>query len=276
MQRGITSAALITFLGIAWAAPAFAAPKADRWDFWDVARPASTTTVDHSAWDRFLASYVVANHPSGINRLRYTDVTAADRQALKQYLTQLQTVKARELRKPEQKAYWINLYNALTVDVMLDHMPVSSIMDVAISPGLFSRGPWGKKLATVEGQAMSLDDIEHRILRPIFRDPRVHYAVNCASLGCPNLQPTAFTAERLDAQLDDAARAYVNHPRGVTVKDGKVVVSSIYIWFQEDFGGDDAGVLDHLRRYAQGGLKEQLERARSTSDHAYDWSLNGP
>ncbi|MEO6666927.1 MAG: DUF547 domain-containing protein [Nitrospiria bacterium] len=244
--------------------------------FWDVSRPASATQVDHTAWDQLLASYVVADHPSGINRLRYTGVTAADRQALKQYLTQLQTVKARELRKPEQKAYWINLYNALTVDVMLDHMPVSSIMDVAISPGLLSRGPWGKKLVTVEGQAVSLDDIEHRILRPIFKDPRVHYAVNCASLGCPNLQPTAFTSANMEALLDRAARDYVNHPRGVTVKDGRVVVSSIYVWFQSDFGGDDAGVLAHLRRYAQDDLKARLAGATTISDHTYDWSLNGP
>ena len=258
------------------AVTAAAAPKADRWMFWDASKPESAARVDHSAWDRFLASYVVADHPSGINRLRYADVTAADQQALKRYITHLQAVKVRELRKPEQKAYWINLYNALTVDVMLDHWPVASIMDVAISPGLLTRGPWGKKLATVEGQTVSLDDIEHRILRPIFQDPRVHYAVNCASLGCPNLQPKAFTRENTDTLLDDAARAYVNHPRGVTVKDGKVVVSSIYVWFQEDFGGSDAGLLAHLRRYADDGLKTRLAGATTIADNTYDWSLNGP
>lgn len=276
MRRVIISTGLIVFLGIVWADPSFAAPKADRWDFWDVSRPASATTVDHAAWDHFLKSYVVANHPSGINRLRYTDVTAADQQALKRYIAHLQMVKVRELRKPEQKAYWINLYNAVTVNVMLDHMPVSSIMDVAISPGLLTRGPWGKKLATVEGQALSLDDIEHRILRPIFRDPRVHYAVNCASLGCPNLAAKAFTRDNTESLLETGARAYVNHPRGVTVKDGRVVVSSIYIWFQEDFGGDDPGVLAHLRRYAQDDLQARLDTAAKISDHTYDWSLNAP
>ena len=272
----IPMAVITVLLALAWSNPSSAAPKAERWDFWNVSQPKSTTKVDHAAWDRVLASYVVADHPSGINRFRYTDVTAADRQALKRYLTQLQTVKVRELRQPEQKAYWINLYNALTVDVMLDHMPVASIMDVSISPGLLSRGPWAKKLATVEGQAVSLDDVEHRILRPIFTDPRIHYAVNCASFGCPNLQPKAFTRDNMDVLLEAGAKAYVNHPRGVTVTDGAVTVSSLYVWFREDFGGDDAGILAHLRRYAEGALKTQLEAVRAIKNDAYDWRLNGP
>ncbi|MEW6682885.1 MAG: DUF547 domain-containing protein [Nitrospirota bacterium] len=259
-----------------WGGTSHSAPQAERWPLWDTSQPESTTRVDHAAWDRFLGSYVVADHPSGINRVRYADVTAADRKALKTYLAQLQAIKVRGLNRAEQKAYWINLYNALTVDVMLDHYPVASIMEVNISPGLLSRGPWGKKLVTVEGQELALDDIEHRILRPIWKDPRAHYAVNCASLGCPNLQPKAFTADNTDALLDQAARAYVNHPRGVTVKDGKVMVSSIYIWFQSDFGGDDAGLLTHLRRYADEGLRRQLDGATRISDHSYDWKLNSP
>jgi len=254
----------------------YAAPKAEQWAFWDASNPQSTIRVDHNRWDRFLASYVVTTHPSGINRVRYAEVTPKDKKALMAYLHDLQSVKVRELHRAEQKAYWINLYNALTVHVILDHFPVSSIMEVKISPGLFSSGPWGAKLATVEGQQLSLDDIEHRILRPLWKDPRVHYSVNCASLGCPNLMPRALTAEHAEQSLDEAARAYINHPRGVKVKDGKVVVSSIYIWFQEDFGGNDAGLLNHLRRYAQGVLKGQLEQARSISDHTYDWDINRP
>ncbi len=259
-----------------WGGESHGAPQAERWPLWDASNPASATRVDHAAWDRFLGSYVVADHPSGINRVRYADVTPVDRKGLKAYVAQLQAVKVRGLNRAEQQAYWINLYNALTIDVMLDHYPVASIMEVNISPGLLSRGPWGKKMATVEGQELALDDIEHRILRPIWKDPRVHYSVNCASLGCPNLQPRAFTADNTDTLLDQGARAYVNHPRGVTVKDGKVVVSSIYIWFQTDFGGDDAGLLAHLRRYADEGLRRQLDGATRISDHTYDWQLNSP
>jgi hypothetical protein len=122
---------------------------------------------------------------------------------------------------------------------------------------------------------MSLDDIEHGTMRPTFRDPRVHYAVNCASIGCPNLRPRAFTAARLEAELDDAARAFVNHPRGVSVlADGRLRVSSIYHWFREDFGGDDAGVIAHLRRHAAPPLATRLASAMAIAGHDYDWTLN--
>jgi hypothetical protein len=97
----------------------------------------------------------------------------------------------------------------------------------------------------------SLGDIEHGVMRPTFRDPRVHYAVNSASIGYPNLRPRAFRAATLEAELDEAARAFVNHPRGVSVlPDGRLRVSSIYHWFKDDFGGEDAGVIAHLRRHA--------------------------
>ena len=103
--------------------------------------------------------------------------------------------------RDEQLAYWINLYNALTVKVILDHYPVKSILDIDISPGWFSIGPWGKKLVAVEGVEISLDDIEHRILRPIWRDPRIHYALNCAAVGCPNLLREAFTGATAEVLL---------------------------------------------------------------------------
>ena len=119
-------------------------------------------------------------------------------------------VRVSGLGRDEQCAYWINLYNALTLEVVLDHYPVDSIRDIDISPGLFSQGPWGKKLITVEGEQVSLNDIEHRILRPIWRDPRIHYAINCASLGCPNLQPRPFTGRTLDHALDLAAMRFVD------------------------------------------------------------------
>ena len=171
-------------------------------------------------------------------------------------------------------AYWINLYNALTVDTVLNHYPVGSIRDISISPGLFNRGPWDRKLVTVEGQALSLNDIEHRILRPIWHDPRIHYAVNCASLGCPNLANTAYDGSHLDAMLDAAARAYVNNPRGAAVHDGKLTVSSIYRWYEADFGSTDAGVIAHLKRYAEPPLAAALNGISAIADDHYDWRLN--
>ncbi len=176
--------------------------------------------------------------------------------------------------RQEQKAFWINLYNALTVKVILDHYPVNSIRDIDISPGWFSDGPWGAKLVIIEGEELSLDDIEHRILRPIWQDPRIHYAVNCASLGCLNLAPIAYTAHNIEELLDQGTWAYINHPQGVTFKNGKLQVSSIYQWFQEDFGGSREGVLQHLRSYAREQLAEQLQTYRGKLIYDYDWGLN--
>lgn len=190
------------------------------------------------------------------------------------YLADLAMVQATGLSRDEQFVYWVNLYNALTLDVILDHYPVASIRDIDISPGFFADGPWGKTLFEVEGRAVSLDDIEHRILRPIWRDPRVHYAVNCAAIGCPNLLSTAYTAATREQLLAEGAAAFVNHDRGCRIENGQLRVSSIYRWFEEDFGGNDAGVIAHLKQHAKGGRVEMLESKSRISGHAYDWRLN--
>ena len=157
---------------------------------------------------------------------------------------------------------------------VLAHYPVDSIRDIDISPGLFANGPWGRTLIEIEGRPISLDDIEHRILRPIWRDPRIHYAVNCAALGCPNLAMTAYTATGKERLLMDSASAFVNHDRGSMIADGKLKVSSIYDWFDEDFGGSDAGVIAHLRQHAIGVRALGLETQTRIAGHAYDWRLN--
>lgn len=265
----------VSFLSVMlWLSTGLAAPAPELWPRWQAHSAESTAAVDHTPWDLLLKKYVVTNHPSGINRFRYAAVSPADRLALRAYLDALQQVKVSGLKRAEQKAYWVNLYNALTVKVVLDHYPVKSIMDIDISPGLFSQGPWDAKLLTIEGEKVSLNDIEHRILRPIFKDNRLHYALNCASLGCPDLQPQAFTAANMDWLLNMAAKAYVNSLRGARLVDGRLHVSSIYIWFQVDFGGSDAGVIEHLRRYAVGTLAQALSAYDKGLSNNYDWNLN--
>jgi hypothetical protein len=160
------------------------------------------------------------------------------------------------------------------VRLVLDFYPVKSIQDIDLGSGLLSSGPWDKKLIRIDGELVSLNDIEHRILRPIWRDPRLHYVVNCASVGCPNLQRAAFTAARMDAMLDRAASAYVNSRRGVRLDDGELVVSKIYSWFQDDFGGSENAVLEHLKKYADNDLVTKLAHATSISGYEYDWGLN--
>ncbi|MBN2428118.1 MAG: DUF547 domain-containing protein [Deltaproteobacteria bacterium] len=258
-----------------WTSFAQAAPKADLWPYWDKHEESSAVRIDHSAWDRFLKTYVAAGDPSGINLVRYGAVAETDRKALDGYLSNLQKTVVTSLNRTEQKAFWINLYNALTVRVILTHYPIRSIRDIDISPGWFRNGPWDAKLARIEGHEITLNDIEHRILRPIWKDPRVHYAVNCASLGCPNLQPVAFIALNTEELLDKAARQYVNHPRGAHFEKGELVLSSIYDWFQGDFGKNEKEILNHLRRYAEPGLDMQLQNFDGSIRYEYDWRLNG-
>ena len=236
--------------------------------------PSSSEVVDHRAWNAFLEGNVIVGD-DGINRIAYGKVSAADRRRLDEYLVYLSEVRISDYARDEQRAYWINFYNALTVDVVLDHYPVESIRDISISPGFFAVGPWGKKLVSVEGEALSLDDIEHRILRPIWKDPRIHYAVNCAAVGCPKLMSQAFTASNGDALLEQGARDFINNERGARVSaDGHLTASSIYDWFQEDFGGDESGVIAHLRAYANPALAAKLDGITRVSAFEYDWTLN--
>lgn len=251
----------------------WAAPQAELWPRWQAYAARSTLRVDQRAWAAFLEKYLSVGKPDAPNLVRYGAVTRADRKSLDAYLAMLGRVPVAKLNRAEQRAYWINLYNALTVRTILDHFPVESIRD--IKSGWFSAGPWDLKLIAVDGVKLSLNDIEHRILRPIWRDNRIHYAVNCASLGCPKLQPEPFTAENSDRLLDRAAREYVNSPRGVRFDGTSLVVSRIYDWYQADFGGSEQGVLQHLERYADPQLASRLKNYRGSLAYDYAWRLNG-
>ncbi|MFM9942178.1 MAG: DUF547 domain-containing protein [Hyphomicrobiaceae bacterium] len=236
----------------------------------------STATVDHAAFDSLLKTYVAPGADS-LNRVHYGQFKTEAHGQLKQYVAALEAVDVAKLDRREQFAFWANLYNAKTVDIVLDKYPVASIKDISLGGGLFAAikgGPWKAKVTTVSGQSLSLDDIEHVILRGLFKDPRVHYAVNCASVGCPNLQAEAYTGARLEEQLVAAAQAFVNSPRGVRDDGTRLTLSSIYSWFQADFGGNEAGVVKHLTRYAAPELKKRLESNTGGLAYDYDWRLN--
>ncbi len=249
----------------------FTGAQADGLAIWSQTDSDSRQVIDHQEWDQFLKTYVRLGD-DGISRVAYGNVSEDDRRALTAYIEMLEEVNVPAFNRAEQFAFWANLYNAVTVNVILEHYPVKSIKD--IKPTLFSFGPWKKERVTVMGQALSLDDIEHAILRKAWQDPRVHYALNCASLGCPNLRQDAFQGDRLDDQLDDAARLFVNHPRGAALTNGALQVASIYKWFQEDFGGTDQGVIAHLKIYAAPDFASQLNNVTTIDSDSYDWSLN--
>ncbi len=235
---------------------------------------AGSGVVDHTAFDSLLARRARAS-ADGVVRVDYAGWkrSAADRDSLKSYVDALTTVDPRTLTRPEQFAFWANLYNALTLQVVIDAFPVASIRAIRTS-GLLP-GPWWKAITRVAGADLSLNNIEHDILRKGWREPRVHYAVNCASFSCPNLPLQALRGAGLDAALDAAARAYVNHPRGVRIEGDKLVVSSIYRWYAGDFGGTDARVIAHLAQYAGPALRARLQATTRIARGTYDWSLNG-
>lgn len=260
--------------GLAIAAIAAAAPAALSVS---VAQTETAAPVDaaaqHQVWTGLLEKYVVES-PDGLNRFDYGGLKndAADRAALDAYVASFAELDFDALSRDEAFAAWGNLYNALTVQHIIGRYPVDSIRSGYFLPPF---GPWKSVEVEAGGRTVSLDDIEHNILRADWDEPRVHYMVNCASYGCPNLKSSAWTAETLDEDLDAAARAYVNHPRGVSIRrNGTLQVSSIYDWFEEDFGGDEEGVIAHLLEHADDELAAKIRAKPNITKHDYDWDLN--
>ena len=239
--------------------------------------PASTASIDHRAWDAVVSTYLkVDPRGDGVNRFDYAAVSDEDRLRLKDYLRSLGNLDIEKYDQDEQIAFWMNLYNAAIVDLVLDNAPVDSIRDIS-GPGIGVRGPWLRPVATVLGRTLSFDDIEHRVLRAAFNDMGVsiHYGVNCASDGCPPLAPRAHTAENWRDNLTATARQFVNSRHGVRLDGDRLRTSKIYrSWFREDFGGSDESVIAHLVEYAAPGLARRLKERSTVSGDFYDWRLN--
>jgi hypothetical protein len=183
-------------------------------------------------------------------------------------------------------AFWINAYNALTLKAVIDHYPVESIKEI----GSMFQSVWDKLKFQVMGREMTLNEIEHEVLRKQFTEPRIHMAINCASMGCPPLATEPFTAERLDEQFDDRARRFLANPTNFRIdrEKGRIYLSSIFKWFGEDFvsrygsGGPRPGlgekenaVLNYIGTYVEGRDREFLNGSELKIKYLdYDWSLN--
>lgn len=253
---------------------ASSAPESKAISFWETHAESNTNLIDHSPWQSLLNRYLISPHPSGINRFQYGKVSDLHKKQLNQYLAQLTSLDPRDYPRVEQKAYWINLYNALTVNLIIKNYPVETITD--LGEHFFSFGPWDDVITTIVGKELTLNDIEHGILRPIYQDNRIHYAVNCASYSCPNLSQTAYTSANTDALLNSGAHDYVNHHRGVRFERKRLIVSSIFHWYRVDFGDSDPALLDHLSQHAAPELAKRLQTYRGEIDHGYRWELNKP
>lgn len=259
---------VLSLLILLWPLAASAAPKAERWDFWAQPAPA-TTEPDYQVFGEFLQRYRALND-EGVAVLDYRVVSARDQQALSAYLMQIAAIDPRGLPAPAQIAYWVNLYNSLIIQLILREGIPDSIRD--IRPGLggwLAGGPWAAPQVEVAGQRLSFNDIEHRILRPLFGDARLHFVLNCASIGCPDLPPAPLTAAQLEAQLAQAAVRFLNHPRAAQARDGQLWLSSLFDWYGDDFGPDPRARIAYINRYRTEPLPAQLP----VRFH-YDWSLN--
>ncbi|HKB16913.1 MAG TPA: DUF547 domain-containing protein, partial [Planctomycetota bacterium] len=228
----------------------------------------------HVGWDQALREFV----KEGL--VDYAGFKARDG-SLRGYLEGLASIPADKfdaLPRAERLAYWINAYNAFTVRLILDHYPVKSIKDIG---GLF-RSPFKKEfiaLPNLRRELLSLDDIEHGILRPQFADPRVHFAIVCASKGCPPLRSEAYRAEVLETQLDDQARRFLADPgkNRVDVEAKTLHLSPIFKWFREDFEKSAGSVPKFVARFlgpkTAAAIGDGVGWEIEYTD--YDWTLNG-
>ena len=233
----------------------------------------SELEIDHSEWQVILDDYLVSDTESGVNLFDYEGLLDDGREPLDDYIEALEDTDPLTLNEQEQKAYWINLYNSLTAQLILDNYPLASITNLGSNPLEF--GPWNEVSTEINGFELSLNDIEHRIIRPKFNDYRIHFAVNCASIGCPNLATEVFVADSLDEQLDQAATEYLLHPRGISFEDDQLHLSTLFEWYADDFGDSQSSILSTLGKHTSPETLSALTNYSGKPVYNYDWGLNG-
>ncbi len=224
--------------------------------------PSDSRPVTHELWDSLLREHV-----SDEGLVNYKEFIQ-DSIKLNKYLDLLSRNHPNEKNwsRDERMAYWINAYNAFTVKLIIDHYPTASIKE--IKNGIpFVNTVWDVKFIKIEGATYDLNNIEHGILRPIFKDPRIHMAINCASISCPKLQNRAYTADDLDRQLEEAAREFLNDASKNMITPEKAQLSKIFNWYSMDFDS----VRDFVNQYSTTKISKdtQIEYLE------YDWGLNG-
>lgn len=227
---------------------------------------AGTTPPDHSPWDELLKKHV---SPTGI--VNYKGFIQ-DKQKLEAYVKTIsENAPDRSTwSKDEQLVYWINAYNAFTVKLISDNYPVESIRDLGPSLKIpLIKDVWHYKFFTIGGEESSLDQIEHSILRKEFEEPRIHFAINCASVSCPPLLNEAFTVDKVDSQLERVAKGFINDSSRNKISANQVEISSIFSWFKGDFT-KNGSLIDFLNKYST----VKINKNAKINHMDYNWSLN--
>lgn len=217
--------------------------------------PLTLQKVDYSTWDKLLKKYV--DDQGNVDYKNFLKEIGL----LNSYIEQQTKNPVSEYDTKESKlVYYINLYNAATVKLILDNYPLGSIKDL--------KGPWNRQVVTIRNKQLSLGDIEHNILRKM-DEPRIHFAINCASYSCPKLLNEAFTVEKLEDLLEKSARSFVNDPKRNVITKEKAMLSQIFKWYKKDFT-DDVSLTDYINQYS----KIKITRETRIEFINYDWSLN--
>ena len=261
-RAGWVAALLLTCMTGPLTPPRLAAQSAVR---------APSVAVDHAPFDALLRAHVNAD-----GLVDYEAFAGAP--SFARYLQQLATADPTAWSRADQLAYWINVYNAYTIHLITSRGERGSIRNINKRFGITLKSPWAEPIVRAAGRTLTLDDVEHRIIRPTYGDARIHVALVCAAMGCPPLRAEAYLGTRLDGQLDDQARRFLatRTKNRVDVAGGVVHGSPIFTWYRDDFGGTLAGVGAFWARY----LDDAAARALLTSgrfrweDTPYDWSLN--
>ena len=238
-----------------------------------VLAPSSAWAFDFKDWNGLLKKHVGPTTIANV-RLAGVDYPAMKKDpAYSKLIADLKSFSPSTLKTQEERmSFWINVYNVMAVKMVVDHYPVDSIKDA----GSLFESVWKKEVGVVGGKAVTLNDIEHETLRKM-GDPRIHVAIVCASVSCPDLRNEAYTADKLDAQLDDQFKQFLeNRGKGLQVDRGKkrVTLSKIFDWFEEDFE-PKGGVLSFISRYAPGKDRSLLKTGKVDVSYLdYNWDLN--
>lgn len=231
---------------------------------------ASPFDPNHPQWRTVLGRFVTngAVNYAGLKR------EPADLDA---YLDRLAAIPAAEFAqwpRAERLALLLNLYNAQTLRLIVDHYPLRSIRNIGVLPG----AAWKRSIVRWGGKTLSLDQLEHEMIRPGFNEPRVHFALVCAAKGCPPLRAEPYVAAKLDAQLDDQARTFLgtNAKNRFDAKVGVLWLSPIFDWYGKDFGADSAGIVRFVTPFLPADARNDVNRAAKVEVRFtdYDWSLN--
>ena len=222
----------------------------------------SFESPDHKNWDVLLKKWV-----SEEGWVDYKGFLT-EKDELEAYLQELSTNSPdNSWGESEKLAFWINAYNAFTVKLILDHYPLESITDLHTIPLVAT--VWKKKFFQIGGEEMSLHIIEHKILRKEFEEPRIHFAINCASISCPVLRREAYTAEKVEAQLLEQAQLFLSDESRNRITKDRVKISQIFLWFRGDFT-KEGSLIDFLNKYTE----VEIEKSAKVGYLSYDWGLN--